>query len=884
LHVTSNGAQIVEWDSPPEVYCDGKSAHSGIARFTLRDPGEWPLQLRLLLLRKGADGHVIAFFEDVSFFHPTSFDDSLEWRWPPPPPSPASAAHGDQSCGILHLVDTTFTFGCAVGNYSDCHASPAVNSNADTAQRSCGLHVGVDDVTRFLQKRDSRYVLVNDRCSQQQSRQSSLDARQQLHKWTGAEAPSPCSAFVGRDQSNFSAVVTLFTDYMVARVEDLRRLHPAEIVGVWLVEPRSICPSCYQYVVDNMALFDIVLSHDIQFLSDIKRRHPKGSSAAVFVPFASSLLLPPSMSLNQEIKSQLVSCFLSDKRMLIGHVLRHAIYHHADLRGRVHFFGQGAGREIRQKTEAMAPYMFHIVIENSRIRGYYSEKLIDCFLTGSIPLYWGGELPSAFDRMGVITWNTVDDLVDVVSSLSADVYWARHGAVIRNFKVALSGPYTNTLQLAWNTHLLPLAVNRAKELEDGLGEASKLFENASKTRSEESLIFVSEAASAVRLAVRDFGQAKRLASVHFWIVVYVDITTTIGRLERCLRQLQAQTHSSWHAVVIVDPSAYALQSYRETIEYHAADRRLTTWVSFDTCKSKLDCILLALNESSSTRYDESVDPVCIFLQGRDSLLSSDSLVRIAELYSLLNCWVTYGSSVLFPSMILEASRDSGVDAHFFPASVYERNTVRTTEWLRGRPPFFTLLRSVMRKIPSSHSRLPGDHADPSLALLVAAVELAGDRVVPLIRVVHERCTSRNFWDAAAGGSEIFHSQAAWAHRETISQLPPLRRLPGARMVSNSSIRPSVTIVVKGGLLQPVGTTEVSVSVSASGIWIPEEATLRFTVNGEELAGIGHLHSFVFTLPTVHGFDWLLQAQLLSAENHKIVLAEESLTLEIDTEL
>jgi hypothetical protein len=869
LHVTCNGAEVDDWDSPPEIDCDGSSAKSGIARFTLHDPGEWPLQLRLLLLRKGADGGLTAFFEDVSVFHPTSLENSLEWPWPPPAPSRVSSAHGDQSCGILHLVDTTFTYGCAVFNYSDCHASSALNS---------------DDVVRFLQRQDSRYVLVNDRCSQQQSRQSSADAQQLLREWTGKVAPAPCSAYVNRTQSDFSAVATVFTDYMVARAEDLRRLYPAEIVGVWLVEPRSICPSCYQHVADNLASFDIVLSHDVLFLSDIKRRHPKGSSAAAFVPFASSYLLPPFMSLYQDIKSQLVSCFLSNKRMLIGHVLRHAIYQHSQLRSRVHFFGQAAGQDIRQKTDALAPYMFHIVIENSRILGYYSEKLIDCFLTGAIPLYWGSELPSAFDRLGVITWNTLDDLLNIVESLSADVYWARHSAVVRNYNVASSGPYTNTLQLAWNAYLLPLAELRARELEDGIARANRLFESASKRRSDESLVFVSEAASAVQVAFRGSGLSKQLDSVHFWIVVYVDLTTTVTRLERCLRQLQAQTLSSWHAILVIDPNAYAVQSYRHLIESHALDRRFTSLVSFDRCESKLDCILLALNELSSTRYDESVDPVCMLLHGRDSLVSSESLAHIAELYSQLNCWVTYGSSVLLPSVILEASRDADNNAYFFPATVYERNNVRTTEWLRGRPPFFTLLRSVMRQIPSSHLRLPGDHEDPSLAILVAATELAGDRVVPSIRVVHERWTSRNFWDAAVGGSELFHAQAAWAQRDKVSQLPPLRRLRGARMFPASSIRPNVSISVKGGLLQPAGTTEASVSVSASGVWIPEEAVLRFNVDGEELAGIGHLHSFVFMMPTVYGNHWQLQAQVVSAENQSNVLVEESVTLEIDDEL
>eukprot|EP00620_Florenciella_sp_RCC1587_P021099 CAMPEP_0182561832 /NCGR_PEP_ID=MMETSP1324-20130603/4262_1 /TAXON_ID=236786 /ORGANISM="Florenciella sp., Strain RCC1587" /LENGTH=60 /DNA_ID=CAMNT_0024774579 /DNA_START=220 /DNA_END=399 /DNA_ORIENTATION=+ len=33
--------------------------------------------------------------------------------------------------------------------------------------------------------------------------------------------------------------------------------------------------------------------------------------------------------------------------------------------------------------------MFHIAIENVKSNGYFTEKLLDCFLTRTVPLYWG---------------------------------------------------------------------------------------------------------------------------------------------------------------------------------------------------------------------------------------------------------------------------------------------------------------------------------------------------------------------------------------------------------------------------------------------------------------------------------------------------------------
>lgn len=51
-------------------------------------------------------------------------------------------------------------------------------------------------------------------------------------------------------------------------------------------------------------------------------------------------------------------------------------------------FGRGF-REIGDKWDAIAPYRFHVVLENDSVSHYFSEKLTDCFLAQSYPLYYG---------------------------------------------------------------------------------------------------------------------------------------------------------------------------------------------------------------------------------------------------------------------------------------------------------------------------------------------------------------------------------------------------------------------------------------------------------------------------------------------------------------
>lgn len=51
-------------------------------------------------------------------------------------------------------------------------------------------------------------------------------------------------------------------------------------------------------------------------------------------------------------------------------------------------YGNGF-RRVSDKLSAILPYKYHVVLENSQERDYWSEKLADAYLGWSFPLYWG---------------------------------------------------------------------------------------------------------------------------------------------------------------------------------------------------------------------------------------------------------------------------------------------------------------------------------------------------------------------------------------------------------------------------------------------------------------------------------------------------------------
>ena len=89
-------------------------------------------------------------------------------------------------------------------------------------------------------------------------------------------------------------------------------------------------------------------------------------------------------------KSRLISVISSDKVQTAGHRRRLALVRKlkAYFGDRLDVFGRGI-REVEDKWDAIAPYRYHIALENGVYPHYWTEKLSDAFLAGAFPLYLG---------------------------------------------------------------------------------------------------------------------------------------------------------------------------------------------------------------------------------------------------------------------------------------------------------------------------------------------------------------------------------------------------------------------------------------------------------------------------------------------------------------
>lgn len=96
------------------------------------------------------------------------------------------------------------------------------------------------------------------------------------------------------------------------------------------------------------------------------------------------------LALRLDEKSRQMSVVCSDLTMLPGHIkrLNYVKYLMNDLGGHIDCFGRGIN-PIADKYDALADYKYSVCIENSCIEGYFTEKLFECFLTDTFPVYYG---------------------------------------------------------------------------------------------------------------------------------------------------------------------------------------------------------------------------------------------------------------------------------------------------------------------------------------------------------------------------------------------------------------------------------------------------------------------------------------------------------------
>ena len=74
------------------------------------------------------------------------------------------------------------------------------------------------------------------------------------------------------------------------------------------------------------------------------------------------------------------------------------------------------------------------MIQNSIQEYYWTEKVIDCFATKTIPIFWGSKsVADHFNPDGIIFFDDVSQLEEIFANMSEDQYTSMLPAIEDNF-------------------------------------------------------------------------------------------------------------------------------------------------------------------------------------------------------------------------------------------------------------------------------------------------------------------------------------------------------------------------------------------------------------------------------------------------------------------
>lgn len=106
-----------------------------------------------------------------------------------------------------------------------------------------------------------------------------------------------------------------------------------------------------------------------------------------------------------------MSCVASTKQDLPGHSRRFEFVRQIETSNlEIDVFGRGRAKPlINGKLKGLLPYQYSIAIENTAHNDYFTEKVMDCWLSGAVPIYFGASnLEKYFPKESFIRLNNLD--------------------------------------------------------------------------------------------------------------------------------------------------------------------------------------------------------------------------------------------------------------------------------------------------------------------------------------------------------------------------------------------------------------------------------------------------------------------------------------------
>tara|TARA_R110000796_G_C14546636_1_gene433442 strand:- start:261 stop:1130 length:870 start_codon:yes stop_codon:yes gene_type:complete len=208
----------------------------------------------------------------------------------------------------------------------------------------------------------------------------------------------------------------------------------------------------YDFVLHNQHKFDHVVTYDDQLIKQLPDKSCPTPEGGTWVwPEKKQLIYPKSKlcsyivsnkntTAEQKMRVELLRLFYQNKKQ----------YPHVDLFGRGHNpFPEDHDNDFDGKVEIAKDYAFSITMENWIQDNYFSEKIMDCFMMGTVPIYFGArEIGNYFNLNGIIIVNSIKDVLEVINNLSFEKYQKMMPSIVENYELAKK--HIDTVSYSYN--------------------------------------------------------------------------------------------------------------------------------------------------------------------------------------------------------------------------------------------------------------------------------------------------------------------------------------------------------------------------------------------------------------------------------------------------
>ena len=206
-------------------------------------------------------------------------------------------------------------------------------------------------------------------------------------------------------------------------VKGIHDKNDGKLKFLWILESRFFSNNCIDFIKSNLSqvldTYELIFTHNLELISL--------NDKFVWSPANGTWIKEFNDSIE---KSKKTSMILSSKMMTENQIKR---IEFARLNSsNLDLFGIGF-KPIEIKELGLNEYHFSVCFENDIYDTYFTEKILDCFATKTIPVYSGTrKISEHFNDKSIIFLDDLDD----IKNLNLDFYYQNLDSINENFELS----------------------------------------------------------------------------------------------------------------------------------------------------------------------------------------------------------------------------------------------------------------------------------------------------------------------------------------------------------------------------------------------------------------------------------------------------------------